>query len=179
MGKREERRAILFHSPWGWMGISETDKGIDGIALPKKSKRGVEASLRKQSSEPFANEATARLKAAQQQLIEYLEGTRQTFDLPLDLSGGTAFQRKVWRTLLNVPYAKLRSYQWVAARVGGPQYARAVGNAVGANPLPIVVPCHRIVAQDATLGGFSGGLPTKRRLLTLEGTLAQLQRGRT
>ena len=111
--------------------------------------------------------------------MEYLEGTRREFDLSLDLSGGTAFQRRVWRTLLNVPYAKLRSYQWVAARVGGPQYARAVGNAVGANPLPIVVPCHRIVAQDATLGGFSGGLPTKRKLLTLEGTLSQLQQGRT
>ena len=78
-----------------------------------------------------------------------------------------------------LPYGKLRSYQWVATRVGGRQYARAVGNAVGANPLPIVVPCHRIVAHDATLGGFSGGLPTKRKLLTLEGTLVQLQHGRT
>lgn len=179
MEKSGERRAIVFQSPWGWMGISETDKGLDGIALPKKSKQAVEISLRDQSSKPFVREASARLKVAQQQLMEYLEGTRQRFDLPLDLSNGTAFQRKVWRTLLQVPYAKLRSYQWVAARVGGPQYARAVGNAVGANPLPIVVPCHRIVAQDATLGGFSGGLPTKRKLLTLEGTLAQLQRGRT
>lgn len=173
------RRAIMFQSPWGWMGISETDKGLDGIALPTKSKRAVEAALRTQSSEPFVTQATARLTSAQRQLMEYLEGTRREFDLPLDLSGGTAFQRRVWRTLLNVPYAKLRSYQWVAARVGGPQYARAVGNAVGANPLPIVVPCHRIVAQDATLGGFSGGLPTKRKLLTLEGTLSQLQQGRT
>ena len=179
MGKREVRRAITFHSPWGWMGISETNKGIDGVALPQKSKRAVETSLHERSADPFVSEATARLTAAQQQLMEYLEGTRQEFDLPLDLSGGTAFQRRVWRTLLNVPYAKLRSYQWVAARVGGPQYARAVGNAVGANPLPIVVPCHRIVAQDATLGGFSGGLPTKRKLLMLEGTLSQLQRGRT
>ena len=173
------RRAIVFQSPWGWMGISETDKGIDSIALPQTSKRAVEASLRERSADPCVSEATAQLTSAQRQLMEYLEGTRQKFELPLDLSGGTAFQRKVWRTLLTVPYAKLRSYQWVAARVGGPQYARAVGNAVGANPLPIVVPCHRIVAQDATLGGFSGGLPTKRKLLTLEGTLAQLQRGRT
>lgn len=172
------RRAILFQSPWGWMGISESDKGIDGIALPKRSKRMVEASLRVGSSEPWAIETTPRLAAAKQQLKEYLEGQRRAFDLPLDLSRGTVFQRRVWRTLLNVPYAKLRSYQWVAARVGGRSYARAVGNAVGANPLPIVVPCHRIVAQDATLGGFSGGLPTKRKLLTLEGTLVQLQRGR-
>lgn len=179
MEKSGERRAMVFQSPWGWMGISETDKGIDRIALPKQSKRAVEASLREESPEPFVIEPTSGLISAQEQLMEYLEGKRQAFDLPLDLSSGTAFQRKVWRTLLLVPYAKLRSYQWVAARVGGPQYARAVGNAVGANPLPIVVPCHRIVAQDATLGGFSGGLPTKRKLLTLEGTLAQLHRGRT
>jgi methylated-DNA-[protein]-cysteine S-methyltransferase len=93
----------------------------------------------------------------------------------LDLSQGTSFQRKVWRALRRVSYGRLRSYQWVAVRVGGRQYARAVGNAVGANPMPIVIPCHRIVAQDASLGGFSGGLPTKRKLLTLEGTLAQLR----
>jgi O-6-methylguanine DNA methyltransferase len=70
---------------------------------------------------------------------------------------------------------RARSYQWVADRVGGKQYARAVGRALGANPVPIVVPCHRIIAQDGSLGGFSGGLPMKRRLLRLEGTLAQLR----
>lgn len=123
-------------------------------------------------------EDSPQLSEAQVQLLDYLAGKRQTFDVPLDLSRGTTFQRQVWRTLLRVPYGKLRSYQWVASRVGGRQYARAVGNAVGANPLPIVVPCHRIVAQDATLGGFSGGLPTKRKLLRLEGTLIHLQRGR-
>lgn len=173
------RRAIVFQSPWGWLGISETEKGIDGIALPQQSKRMVEASLRGRSREPVVIEPTPTLITAQQQLLEYLDDRRQTFDLPLDLSSGTVFQRRVWRTLLQVPYGKLRSYQWVATRVGGRHYARAVGNAVGANPLPIVVPCHRIVAQDATLGGFSGGLPTKRKLLTLEGTLSQLQHGRT
>jgi O-6-methylguanine DNA methyltransferase len=77
--------------------------------------------------------------------------------------------------LQRVPYGKIRSYQWVAARVGGSQYARAVGNAVGANPLPIVIPCHRIVAHDASLGGFSGGLSMKRKLLSLEGTLPMLR----
>jgi methylated-DNA-[protein]-cysteine S-methyltransferase len=97
------------------------------------------------------------------------------FDLPLDLSRGTGFRQKVWRTLLRIPYGRLRSYQWVAARVGGSQYARAVGNAVGANPMPILIPCHRIVAQDMSLGGFSCGLPAKRKLLTLEGTLQTLR----
>jgi methylated-DNA-[protein]-cysteine S-methyltransferase len=149
-------RAMIFNSPWGWMGIAESSKGIHAIVLPKRSKRAV--------------------VAARCQLLDYLAGNRNTFDVPLDLSEGTAFQRQVWRTLQRVPYGKLRSYQWIAARVGGRQYARAVGNAVGANPMPIVIPCHRIVAHDASLGGFSGGLSMKRKLLSLEGTLTQLQR---
>ena len=97
--------------------------------------------------------------------------------IALDLSQGTSFQQKVWKTLQRISYGRLRSYQWVAVRVGGSRYARAVGNAVGSNPLPIVIPCHRIVAQDKSLGGFSGGLPTKRKLLTLEGTLTRLRHG--
>src|SRR5215510_11905326 len=100
---------------------------------------------------------------------------RRSFNLSLDLSRGTSFQQKVWQTLRDVSYGQLRSYQWVALRVGGSQYARAVGNAVGANPMPIVIPCHRIVARDVSLGGFSGGLPAKRKLLTLEGSLAELR----
>lgn len=171
------RRAIVFKSPWGWMGISESAKGIRSIVLPQRSKRAVECEIREQSNEPLLQEQSPSLEAARRQLLDYLIGRRKSFDLPLDLTGGTTFQRQVWRTLQRVPYSKLRSYRWIAARVGGPQYARAVGNAVGANPLPIVIPCHRIVAHDASLGGFSGGLPMKRKLLGLEGTLIQLQRG--
>mgnify|MGYP001593679815 FL=1 len=171
------RRAIVFKSPWGWMGISESAKGIRSIVLPKRLKQAVECEIREQSNEPMLQEQSPSLEAARRQLLDYLTGRRKAFDLPLDLTGGTTFQRQVWRTLQRVPYSKLRSYRWIAARVGGPQYARAVGNAVGANPLPIVIPCHRIVAHDASLGGFSGGLPMKRKLLSLEGTLTQLQRG--
>jgi methylated-DNA-[protein]-cysteine S-methyltransferase len=173
------RASLIFLTPWGWMGISESSKGIDAIALPKGSKRAIECGLRKRSNEPIESGGSARLTSARRQLLDYFEGKRETFDLPLDLSQGTPFQRRVWRTLQRVPYARLRSYQWVAVRVGGRRYARAVGNAVGANPLPIVIPCHRVVAHDASLGGFSGGLPTKRKLLTLEGTLTQLRRGRS
>jgi methylated-DNA-[protein]-cysteine S-methyltransferase len=171
-------RAIIFNSPWGWMGISETEKGLDAIVLPQGSKRAVESALRSPSGEPMEERESPGLEEARRQVLHYLAGKRDRFDLPLDLSRGTLFQRQVWRVLQRVPHGKLRSYQWVAARVGGRQYARAVGNAVGANPLPIVIPCHRIVAQDASLGGFSCGLPMKRKLLTLEGTLVQLQRGR-
>lgn len=169
------RRAMIFNSPWGWMGIAESSKGIQAIVLPKRSKRAVESDLRAQSKEPLQQEESAQLEAARDQLLDYLAGRRNTFDVPIDLSQGTSFQRQVWRTLQRVPFGKLRSYQWIAARVGGRHYARAVGNAVGANPLPIVVPCHRIVAHDASLGGFSGGLSMKRKLLLLEGTLPMLR----
>ncbi|HEU5408003.1 MAG TPA: methylated-DNA--[protein]-cysteine S-methyltransferase [Nitrospira sp.] len=171
------QRSMIFRSPWGWMGLAESPKGIQAIVLPKRSKRAVEFDLKSQSNGPLQQGESARLEAARHQLLDYLSGRRNTFDVPLDLSQGTSFQRKVWRTLRLVPYGKLRSYQWIAARVGGRHYARAVGNAVGANPIPIVIPCHRIVAHDASLGGFSGGLDMKRKLLSLEGTLTQLHRG--
>ena len=167
--------SVVFQTPWGWMGVSETTKGIDAVVLPKASRQAVLSELQPASAALLDGQVSSRLREARAQLTDYLAGTRRSFDLPLDLSRGTSFQRKVWRALRRVSYGRLRSYQWVAVRVGGRQYARAVGNAVGANPMPIVIPCHRIVAQDASLGGFSGGLPTKRKLLTLEGTLAQLR----
>jgi O-6-methylguanine DNA methyltransferase len=157
------------------MGVSETTKGIDAVVLPKASRQAVLLELGLSSTKLHKGRPSPRLREAQAQLIGYLAGTRRSFDLPLDFSRGTSFQQKVWRTLRRISYGRLRSYQWVAARVGGSQYARAVGNAVGANPMPIVIPCHRIIAQDASLGGFSGGLPTKRKLLTLEGILGELR----
>ncbi len=170
-------RGCVFRTPWGWMGVSETTKGIDAVVLPKASRQAVLSELRLSAAELLEGRTSPRLREAQAQLTGYLAGTRRSFDLSLDLSRGTSFQQKVWRTLRRVSYGRLRSYQWVAVRVGGRQYARAVGNAVGANPMPIVIPCHRIVAQDTSLGGFSGGLPTKRKLLTLEGTLRYLRKG--
>ncbi len=171
--------ACIFRTPWGWMGVSETTKGINAVVLPKASRQAVLSELRLPSAELLKGRTSQRLREAQAQLTGYLAGTRRSFDLSLDLSRGTSFQQKVWRTLRGISYGRLRSYQWVAVRVGGRQYARAVGNAVGANPMPIVVPCHRIVSQDTSLGGFSDGLPTKRKLLTLEGTLAELRTGRS
>lgn len=172
-------RAIIFKSRWGWMALSETAKGIDALVLPKVSRRAVLSELNVRAIALLDEQASPRLREARTQLTDYLAGARTSFDLPLDLSRGTSFQRRVWRVLQHISYGQLRSYQWVALRVGGSRYARAVGNAVGANPVPIVIPCHRIVAHDGSLGGFSGGLPTKRKLLTLEGTLAQLKPGRS
>ena len=169
------RQAIIFKSRWGWMGISETAKGIDALVLPKSSKKAVESDLRTRASDSAGTRISPRLQAARKQVIDYLAGKRTGFDLSLDITSGTDFQRRVWRVLQGVSYGRLQSYRWVAGRVGGHRYARAVGNAVGANPLPLVIPCHRIVTYDGQLGGFSGGLPVKRKLLALEGTLSELK----
>ncbi len=107
--------------------------------------------------------------------MRYLAGRSRTLDFPIDLSSGTSFQRRVWQTALRIPYGRARSYHWIASKIGGKKYARAVGNALGANPLPLIVPCHRVVAHDGSLGGFSCGLTVKRKLLNLEGTLPLLQ----
>lgn len=110
------------------------------------------------------------LRAAVTQLEEYFDKSRQTFDLPLDLSGSlTSFQHDVYDRLLEIEYGHVVSYGQVARDVGKPDMARAVGQAVGANPLPIVVPCHRVVASDGSLTGFGGGLRAKAALLKLEG----------
>ena len=91
------------------------------------------------------------------------------FHCRLDLSSGTLFQQKVWRALQTIPRGETRSYAWVAKKIGKPKAARAVGAACGANPVPIIVPCHRVIAGDGSLGGFGGGPALKKRLLALEG----------
>lgn len=111
------------------------------------------------------------LGAAEQQLDDYFRGRRQRFDLPLDFGQGTAFQRAVWQSLLAIPAGTTTSYGALAASLGQPRSVRAVGAAVGRNPLAIVVPCHRVVGGNGSLTGYAGGLDRKRALLQLEGAL--------
>lgn len=115
------------------------------------------------SSHPIAD----ILRRAERQLSEYFEGQRQTFDLPL-APQGTRFQQQVWNQLLRVPYGQTLSYGELAQRVGNPRASRAVGSANGKNPLPIIIPCHRIVGANGSLTGYSCGLPRKKYLLDLE-----------
>jgi methylated-DNA-[protein]-cysteine S-methyltransferase len=110
----------------------------------------------------------APFREAVRQLDEYFAGERRAFDLPL-APRGTAFQQKVWETLRKIPWGKTASYAEVARRVGSPKGMRAVGGANGRNPIAIIVPCHRVIAADGTLGGYGGGLHRKRFLLELEG----------
>lgn len=105
------------------------------------------------------------------ELALYFEGKLLRFGTPIDISEGTPFQQSVWKKLLDVPYGELTTYRDLAENVGRPAAARAVGNAVGANPIPIVIPCHRVVASNG-LGGYSGGIEIKKDLLRIEGALA-------
>ena len=112
------------------------------------------------------------LQAAEAQLGEYFTGQRRVFDLPL-APRGTDFQLCVWRALAQIPYGETISYAQLAQRLGNPNGTRAVGAANGRNPLPIVLPCHRVIGADGGLTGFGGGLPTKELLLRLEGALPE------
>ena len=160
----------VFKTTWGWMGVATTSRGVATVVLPKRSRRAVEKEL-SHTAGPPNSEARRHLQMAQAALLRYLAGDSQALGLALDLPDSSSFRLKVWRTLQTIPYGRVRSYGWVARKLGQPRAARAVGAACGANPLPLVVPCHRVVAGDGSLGGFSGGLPVKKRLLRLEGIL--------
>ncbi|MFH1220922.1 MAG: methylated-DNA--[protein]-cysteine S-methyltransferase [Candidatus Eisenbacteria bacterium] len=108
------------------------------------------------------------VERAGRELAQYLDRKQKRFSVPLDLSGWSPFARRVWRVTTRIPYGQVRTYAWVADRVGGPNFARAVGGALGANPIPIVVPCHRVVGAHGSLGGFTGGVGVKRWLLDFE-----------
>jgi methylated-DNA-[protein]-cysteine S-methyltransferase len=120
-----------------------------------------------QTARGRANGRNSILVETCRQLKAYFAGELRKFDLPLDFAG-TPFQQRVWRELLNIPYGETRSYSEVANRLGTPAAVRAVGAANGANPIPIVVPCHRVIGAGGKLVGYGGGLPLKRRLLALE-----------
>jgi len=109
------------------------------------------------------------LRRARKELDEYFSGKRQRFEVPLAARGGTNFQRSVWLALAAIPYGTTVTYGEIARRIGAPTSVRAVGGAVGANPLSIVVPCHRVIGANGTLTGFGGGLDRKKYLLGLEG----------
>jgi methylated-DNA-[protein]-cysteine S-methyltransferase len=113
------------------------------------------------------------LVAAVEQLNAYFEGELKTFDLPL-APLGTAFQKNVWNALVSIPYGETRSYLQIAEGIGAPKAVRAVGAANGRNPIPIVIPCHRVIGSNGKLTGFGGGLPLKRLLLDLEATQRRL-----
>lgn len=146
---------IFFQSPIGILKITVEDNFITGLSLAPDN-----STLQTKSS-------CKLLEKACEQLDEYFCGKRKSFDLPLKLNG-TAFQKQVWTQLLKIPYAETRTYQDIAITVRNPRAYRAVGLANNKNPILILVPCHRVINKDGTLGGFVLGNDIKRKLLDLE-----------
>ncbi|HAM53142.1 MAG TPA: cysteine methyltransferase [Nitrospiraceae bacterium] len=145
----------IFPSPLGNLYLIFSGETLTGIDF-RKPQRVVPLRSNKQA---------ARLK---KQLGSYFRGTLQEFDQEIDFLEGTDFEREVWLCLKSIPYGETRSYKWLAERIGRPKAVRAVGQALSKNPLPIIVPCHRIIESDGSLGGYSEGVDIKRRLLDLE-----------
>jgi len=157
---------ITFNTDIGWIGILSSAKGLLGTTLPQPSIDEVRQLLG--DSVSYAIWSPHPFKDLMERLKVYFSGHRTTFPDKLDLSRATHFQREVWEITRLIPYGETRSYAWVAKQIKKPRAMRAVGQALGKNSLPIIVPCHRVVASDGKLGGFSGGVEMKRYLLFLE-----------
>ena len=153
-----------YESPLGTMLLAATDRGLAGVWFVGQ-RHGPDASgWREDAEHPVLRETIAQLTA-------YFAGERVDFDLPLDLQAGTPFQQSVWDALRRIPRGGTTSYAELARRLGRPQAARAIGAAVGRNPIIIVVPCHRVLGTGGALTGYAGGLERKTALLQLEGAL--------
>ena len=150
----------LMKSKIGPLYLVASEKGLQGVfwksqpVTTLKSLKGTDANLE------ILNQTVLQIK-------EYLKGERRDFTIPFDLQG-TEFQKKVWNQLRKIPYGKTYSYQEIARKLKNPKAVRAVGTANGRNPLCMIIPCHRVIAADGSLGGYSGGLGIKTKLLKLE-----------
>jgi len=166
--KQADSYRHVFKTRLGWVACLGSKNGLKRVTLPHISKESAVASLGYApdaiAKPPFFNELEKKLQ-------DYYSGKCVEFNFPLDLSDGTPFRQKVWQAIKTIPYGETRSYAWIAQQVGKPGAARAAGQAVGDNPLGVVVPCHRVVAADGSIGGFGKGLKAtdlKRKLLKLE-----------
>ena len=164
-----ELRYIIFNTNMGWVGILGSAKGLLRTTLPQHSAREARRLLGNRVN--HAVRSHNLFDGLMERFRVYLSGDRITFPDELDLSGATPFQRKVWEITRLIPYGETRSYTWVAEQVNKPRAERAVGQALARNPLPIIIPCHRVVTTNGRLGGFSGGVETKSCLLHLEASI--------
>jgi methylated-DNA-[protein]-cysteine S-methyltransferase len=154
-------------SPVGTLLLAATDEGLVRVAFDREDHDAVLVSLADKVS-PRIMLAPGRLDHAARELDEYFAGGRRAFDLPLDFRLSSGFRRSVLAHLPDIGYGRTESYAQVAAAAGSPRAVRAVGTACASNPLPLVVPCHRVVRSDGSFGGYRGGPEAKRLLLTLE-----------
>jgi methylated-DNA-[protein]-cysteine S-methyltransferase len=157
-------------SPFGDLLVATTRRGLVRLAYPNEPVDEVLTEL-SGSVSPRVLEAPGRLDEVRRELEEYFEGGRQRFDLRVDLSLTRGFTTRVLRAAARIPFGKVSTYREVAGRAGSPRGSRAAGNALGSNPIPIVVPCHRVLHTGGGLGGYTGGVERKRFLLSLEGAM--------
>jgi methylated-DNA-[protein]-cysteine S-methyltransferase len=162
----EELKYAIFSTKMGWVGILGSREGIRRTTLPQPSAQDARRLLGEPSD--YAEPAPNLFQDLRERFQAYFREDKIDFPEKLDLSGATPFQRQVWEVTRLIPYGDTRSYKWVAEQIGKPGASRAVGQALAKNPLPILIPCHRVVNTDGRLGGFSDGLGMKRRLLRLE-----------
>ncbi|MGD9711669.1 MAG: methylated-DNA--[protein]-cysteine S-methyltransferase [Thermomicrobiales bacterium] len=166
VGQRDARFGTM-PSPVGDLLIAVSDEGICEIAFGRAGNESFLDTLRRRGFDPVSDQQAIEVAASQ--LREYFNGRRHIFDLQVDLTGVTPFTRDVLNAAADVPFGHLVTYRDIARSIGKPNATRAVGNALGRNPVPVVVPCHRIVRSDHSIGGYTGGLDIKERLLSLEG----------
>jgi methylated-DNA-[protein]-cysteine S-methyltransferase len=159
-------------SPFGSLLLASTPQGLVRLSLPGHDAEETLEDLAARVS-PRVLEAPARLDDARRQLDLYFDGRLREFDLPLDWQLSRGFRRRALRAIDRIPYGRTRSYTEIARSAGNERAVRAAGTACGANPIPIVVPCHRVLRSGGALGGYGGGLPMKEALLEMEGVLGQ------
>ena len=162
----EELEYITFNTDMGWVGILSSAEGLRGTTLPQRSAQEARQLLGNDIN--YATWSPHRFNDLIERLRIYYSGHKATFSDELDLSPATAFQGEVWQITRLIPYGSTRSYSWVAEQIKRPGAVRAVGQALARNPLPIIIPCHRVLTSDGKLGDYSGGVEMKRYLLYLE-----------
>lgn len=159
----------IIRCPLGFLLVGATEHGLCAVQFGN-SERKLEQALRQEYPAAHIHRNGAHLKAWGKALKEYFQGRAVDPRLPLDIQA-TAFQQQVWQELRKIPYGQTRSYSEIARRIGRPKAARAVARACATNPVPIVIPCHRVIREDGSLGGYGGGIKRKRALLSHEGAL--------
>jgi methylated-DNA-[protein]-cysteine S-methyltransferase len=159
-----------WQGPLGNMIVAATHTGLAGVWFEGQQHLPDNSAWQRDDKHPVLQQAT-------RQLGEYFSGKRTQFDLPLDLQGGTTFQQSVWQALLRIPSGATSSYGEISERIGKPAAVRAVGAAIGRNPVSVIVPCHRVLGRDGSLTGYAGGLERKTALLKLEHALDRVKPG--
>jgi methylated-DNA-[protein]-cysteine S-methyltransferase len=162
-------------SPYGPLLLAQTRRGLVRVGLPNQDTDELLVDLAARVS-PRVLEAPAELDEARRELDLYFEGRLDHFDLPLDWRLSSGFRQRVLRAINRIPYGQTRSYTEMARKAGNERAVRAAGTACGSNPIPLVVPCHRVLRTGGALGGYGGGLPMKQGLLELEGVLDEPSR---